>query len=100
MLNSAPPRAVTAGNHVGALASIPIEERSGEEIRVIPGLDSANDLREVHILPPESPVANPAFDVTPAHLVSGLITEFGIYAASKEALQPLRERLSMDRHSD
>ncbi|MDP2868868.1 S-methyl-5-thioribose-1-phosphate isomerase [Methyloversatilis sp.] len=54
-------------------ASIPIEARDGDELRVVRG--AAGRVRQ---LGPDSPVANPAFDITPAHLVTALITERGI----------------------
>jgi len=43
----------------------------------------------VRISPQDSPVANPAFDVTPARLVTGLITERGVAAASPDGLKAL-----------
>jgi len=52
-------------------ADIPIEERSGDEVRFVRG---------VEVVPPATAVANPAFDVTPAALVTGIITERGIAA--------------------
>jgi len=60
------------------LKDIPIEERSDDEIRFIKGLDSNNSITEVCILPTSSPASNFAFDVTPARLVTALITERGI----------------------
>jgi len=56
-------------------ADIPIEERSGEEVRRILGAEGA-----VTIIPDASPVTNPAFDVTPARLVTAIITERGAIA--------------------
>jgi methylthioribose-1-phosphate isomerase len=44
---------------------------------------------EVAILPPSSPIANPGFDVTPARLVTGLITERGVCASSRAGLAGL-----------
>src|SRR5262249_29771081 len=61
-----------------ALDGIPIEERSGDEVRKIRGLDDDGEFAEVTIAPKGTAVANPAFDVTPAELVTGLITEKGI----------------------
>ena len=71
------------------LAEIPIEERDSEEVTHIRGKDETGILRSVRITPEDSPVRNPAFDVTPAHLVSGLITERGVCAADKEGLLSL-----------
>jgi methylthioribose-1-phosphate isomerase len=47
------------------------------------------EVATVDLLPPGSPAANPAFDVTPARLVTGLITERGVCAASASALASL-----------
>ena len=65
---------------------IPIEERSGQEVATISGLAEGGRIETVRIVPEGSPVANPAFDVTPARLVSGLITERGIIEADGAAL--------------
>lgn len=59
-------------------AGIPIEERSGEEVRRVQGAEGA-----VTIIPDASPVANPAFDVTPARLVTAIITERGAVAPDR-----------------
>lgn len=67
-------------------ADIPIEERPGKEVGWITGLDAEGEPRTVRIVPEGSPVSNPAFDVTPAELVTGLITERGVVAASREGL--------------
>jgi methylthioribose-1-phosphate isomerase len=79
-----------------ALAGIPIEERSGEEMRIVRGLDGAGRPASVAIAPETTAVANPAFDVTPAALVTGIITEKGLFAAQEAALLQLfpRERKS------
>jgi len=70
------------------VAEIPIEERSGEEVSHVYGL---NDGAIVHtqVTSPGSSVANPAFDVTPARLITGLITERGIADPSQNALSEL-----------
>ena len=70
------------------LREIPIEERGAEEVTHVSGLDG-NNVREVRIVAEGSPVRNDAFDVTPARLVTGLITERGICAASEEGLAGL-----------
>ncbi|MBS3747846.1 MAG: S-methyl-5-thioribose-1-phosphate isomerase [Wenzhouxiangellaceae bacterium] len=67
---------------------IPIEERGGEEVSHITGLDG-EVVRTVRAIAEDSPVANFAFDVTPARLVTGLITERGICAASEEGIAGL-----------
>jgi methylthioribose-1-phosphate isomerase len=68
------------------LDDIPIEERGSEEVHEISGLHDGT-IKSVRLTPPGSRAANPAFDITPAHLVTGLITERGIVKASREALQ-------------
>lgn len=67
---------------------IPIEERGGDEVSHITGLDG-DRLRTVRAIAEDSPVANFAFDVTPARLVTGLITERGICAASEAGIAGL-----------
>ena len=68
---------------------IPIEERDGEEVACIQGRAADGCLVSVRLTPLGSPVANPAFDVTPARLVTGLITERGVCAANRAALAAL-----------
>ncbi|MCC7151340.1 MAG: S-methyl-5-thioribose-1-phosphate isomerase, partial [Rubrivivax sp.] len=74
------------------VAEIPIEERSAREVTHISGRSAEGDLIEVQLVPPASAAANPAFDVTPARLVSGLVTEHGVLAAQEAGLRRLRER--------
>jgi methylthioribose-1-phosphate isomerase len=71
------------------IGQIPIEERSGLEVSHITGQTAEGTLATVRVIPEGSPVANYAFDVTPARLVSGLITERGVAAASREGLAKL-----------
>jgi methylthioribose-1-phosphate isomerase len=71
------------------LKEIPIEERSGREVTHISGRSAAGDWLEVQISADGTPAANPAFDVTPARLVTGLITERGVVAANAGALREL-----------
>ena len=69
---------------------IPIEERDSFELTHVQGINTAdNTLCYVQITPAHSRAANYAFDVTPARLVSGLITEYGIFPASQEGLQEI-----------
>lgn len=68
---------------------IPIEERAADEVGRIAGRTDDGRLVSVHLTPAGSACANPAFDVTPARLVTGLITERGVGAASREALAAL-----------
>ncbi|MEB3213654.1 MAG: S-methyl-5-thioribose-1-phosphate isomerase [Leptolyngbyaceae bacterium] len=67
---------------------IPIEQRSDREVKYISG-QTEQGLTEVLICPPDSPAANYGFDVTPARLVTGLITEKGICSASELGLASL-----------
>ena len=68
---------------------IPIEERSSEELSHVEGLDENNNIKKIQIYPKKSKTMNLAFDVTPAQLVTGLITEKGISEASTEGLKKL-----------
>ncbi|WP_422001315.1 S-methyl-5-thioribose-1-phosphate isomerase [Reyranella sp.] len=68
---------------------IPIEERSAREVSHIAGRTAAGEVVTVDVLPEGSPAANPAFDVTPARLVTALITERGVCAASEAGLLSL-----------
>jgi methylthioribose-1-phosphate isomerase len=75
--------------------AIPIEERAAREVTHIAGWTEAGERVEVRLTPEGSPAANYAFDVTPARLVTGLITERGVCAASRDGLLGLfPERLS------
>ncbi len=71
------------------ISDIPIEHRDGEEVTKVQGRLDDGTVARVQICPDETPAVNPAFDVTPAHLVTGLITERGICEASKEGLAGL-----------
>ena len=68
---------------------IPIEERGGEEVAQMTGRTASGAIETVTITPDGSPVANYAFDVTPARYVTGLITERGVAEASREGLAKL-----------
>ena len=61
------------------LAQIDIEERHANEVAYVQGLTRAGELTDVRVIPEVSAAANPAFDVTPARLVTGIITERGVY---------------------
>lgn len=71
------------------LAEIPIEERSAEEVSFVQGKLADGRVTRLRISPEATPAANPAFDVTPARLVSGLITERGVAPASAQGLAAL-----------
>ncbi len=68
------------------VAEIPIEQRGPEEVASISGKAADGSIVSVQIVPDGSPVANYAFDVTPARLVTGLITERGVLKAERSAL--------------
>jgi methylthioribose-1-phosphate isomerase len=72
---------------------IPIEERSARELTHVTGLTAAGDIETVRVVPEGSPALNLAFDVTPARLVTGLITERGICAANRAGLRGLYPEL-------
>ena len=65
---------------------IPIEQRDPDEVRYMPGLAKT---RENRLMPDASPAANYAFDVTPARLVTGFITERGVCRAEEAAIAQL-----------
>ena len=68
---------------------IPIEERNSEELSHIEGVDENNEIKKIRIYPQKSKSLNIAFDVTPAKLVTGLITEKGVCEASEKGLKGL-----------
>ena len=68
---------------------IPIEERNSDEVTFVQGRNGDGSISTVRISPEGSPAANPAFDVTPARLITGLITERGIANASPEGLKDM-----------
>jgi methylthioribose-1-phosphate isomerase len=67
-------------------ADVPIEMRGEKEVTHMTGATSEGRIETVRVAPEGSPALNPAFDVTPARLVTGLITERGIVAANADAL--------------
>jgi methylthioribose-1-phosphate isomerase len=70
-------------------ADIPIEERGADEVLAMSGRTEDGRVVRVEIAAPGSPARNDGFDVTPARLITGLITERGICAASREGLASL-----------
>lgn len=70
---------------------IPIEERSGREVTHLSGRNAAGEVVEVQLTPDGSTAANPGFDVTPARLVTALITEHGLVEADEAALRGLMD---------
>jgi methylthioribose-1-phosphate isomerase len=76
-------------NIADGLTEVPIEERSAREVTHVRGRADDGQVLEVEVVHPGSAVSNPGFDVTPARLVTGIITERGIAAASAEGLLSL-----------
>ncbi len=68
---------------------IPIEKRGSKEVSYIQGKTKTGEIQEVLLTPEESPALNYAFDVTPAHLVTGIITERGICKANEKDILEL-----------
>jgi len=71
------------------LRDAPIEERPAREVTHLAGRSADGAIVEVQLVPDGTAAANPAFDITPARLVSGLITERGVFPATHEALSSL-----------
>lgn len=72
--------------------NIPIEERHADEVRWVEGVDASGIVTSVRVTPPGARAGNPGFDVTPARLVSGLITEAGVCEASPQGVASLAGR--------
>ena len=72
-----------------ALREIPIEERGAAELLTMRTIDAANQIAHGRIAPDCTRAANPAFDVTPARLVTAIITDRGIAPASRDGLSDL-----------
>ena len=79
--------------HCPSGGEIPIEERGADELLTVLGRDAQGQLQSVICGPPDAKVANPAFDITPAELVTSLLTEYGSFAASEKALAELRKQV-------
>ena len=77
---------------VDALKEIPIEERSAAEVLSMRGIDNGQLVPGFAIAPAGTRAANPAFDVTPARLVTGLITDRGIAPATHSGMRELFQR--------
>jgi S-methyl-5-thioribose-1-phosphate isomerase len=67
--------------------AIPIEERSEDEVLTVEGLDESGRVSRVRVAPPGTSAVNPAFDVTPAELIAGIVTEVGIVPATAEGIE-------------
>lgn len=66
---------------------IPIEERSEDELLFMHGIDESRKIIKIRIAPEESTAKNPAFDVTPAKYITGIITEKGIIKPTREEIE-------------
>ena len=71
---------------VDCVNCIPFDQREGSEVTHVAGKNAAGQVESVQITPDGVCASNYAFDVTPARLISGLITERGVCAASEEGL--------------
>lgn len=71
------------------LKEIPIEERDPNEVKYVIGKTKSGTIEEVLICPETTPASNFGFDVTPARLITGLITERGVCSASEEGITGL-----------
>jgi methylthioribose-1-phosphate isomerase len=67
------------GHLVDGVREVPIEDRHGDEVRLVHGEASSGERGFVRLLPDEQPVRNPAFDVTPAEYVTAFVTERGVF---------------------
>jgi methylthioribose-1-phosphate isomerase len=76
-------------NIADGMSEVPIEERSPREVTHLRGRSEDGQVLEVEVVNPGSAVSNPGFDVTPARLVTGIITERGIASANAEGLLSL-----------
>jgi methylthioribose-1-phosphate isomerase len=72
------------------LREIPIEQRDEAELLQLSGPDAAGNVHTIRLTHPDARAANYAFDVTPARLVTGLITELGVCNADRESIARLR----------
>ena len=81
------------------ITEIPIEERDPSEVTTISGLSPAGELVSIRLAPSASPAANFAFDVTPARLITSLITERGLCPATSAGLRSLYPERGGDQRS-
>ncbi len=80
------------------VSEIPIEQRGAEEVTTMTGKTKDGRIETVQVVPEGTTVANYGFDVTPARLITGLITERGVIAATREALAAaFPERVQSDK---
>jgi|TARA_B100000315_G_C14512791_1_gene557761 methylthioribose-1-phosphate isomerase len=72
--------------------AIPIEERSASEVSHVSGLDENGQVKQVRVAPADVAVSNFGFDITPARLVTGIITELGVFDANRESIASMAAR--------
>jgi methylthioribose-1-phosphate isomerase len=77
--------------------AVPIEERAAREVTHVTGRLPDGTIGAVQVVPDGSPVANPGFDITPARLVSALLTEYGVFEASPQGVTDALANLRKDR---
>jgi methylthioribose-1-phosphate isomerase len=73
-------------------AEIPIEERGEDEVLTVEGVNESGRLARVRVAPVGARALNPAFDVTPHGLITGIVTEIGIVPASAAGIAAALER--------
>lgn len=78
---------------VDGVHDIPIEQRAADEVTHVQGIDDQGMVRKVRVTSPGTQVSNYGFDVTPARLVTGLITEMGVFPATTQGLLSLKMRV-------
>ena len=78
---------------VDGIKEIPIEMRGEEEVKFIRGIDAKGNYTSIQIVPEHSPARNYGFDVTPARLITGLITPRGVCQAKQSAIESMFEDL-------
>ncbi len=83
--------------HCASGDDIPIEERDEVEVLAVTGMDASGETRQVMLAGAGTRAHNPAFDVTPATLVTGLITEHGCFEPSPAGLADLKAQMSSSR---
>jgi methylthioribose-1-phosphate isomerase len=93
---AAMPSSTIDWNITDGLSEVPIEERSAREVTHVRGRSDDGQVLEVEVVNPGSVVSNPGFDVTPARLVTGIITERGIASANAEGLLSLYPEQARD----
>jgi len=80
--------------HCASGDDIPIEHRDEREVLSVAGVDATGTRRELTLAGSDSRAYNPAFDITPAALVTALVTEHGSFEASRVGLERLRSQIS------